>query len=141
VPYRGGAQATLAVSANEVNAFWIATSVALPFIRDGRVRALAVGGRTRTATLPDIPTVIEAGVPNYEYVPWLALFAPSGTPAPVLERLRQAFAEVLGQPEIKGRLASHGLDDESSSGDELMALIVAERARTAPLIRRIGLTQ
>jgi tripartite-type tricarboxylate transporter receptor subunit TctC len=141
VPYRGGAQATLAVSANEVNAFWIATSVALPFIRDGRVRAVAVGGRARTATLPEVPTVIEAGVPNYEYVPWLALFAPSGTPAPVLEQLRQAFAEVLGQPEIKGRLASHGLDAESSSGDELTALIVAERARTAPLIRRIGLAQ
>ena len=141
IPYRGGAQATLAVAAHEVDAFWIATSVALPFIRDGRVRALAVGGRTRTATLPDVPTVIEGGVPDYEYLPWLALFAPSDTPEAVVDLLQKALAEALGSPDVKRRLAAQGLEAEASSGESLIATITAERTRTAAVIKRIGLTQ
>jgi tripartite-type tricarboxylate transporter receptor subunit TctC len=141
VPYRGGAQATLAIASDEVNAFWIATSVALPFIQEGKVRALAVGGRTREAALPGVPTVAEAGVADYEYLPWLGLFARTGTPSPVLDLLRKEFADALASPEVRERLASQGLEPRTSSPDELLALIAEERARMAPLIKRLGLVQ
>jgi tripartite-type tricarboxylate transporter receptor subunit TctC len=141
VPYRGGAQATLAIASDEVNAFWIATSVVLPFIQEGKVRALAVGGRTREAALPGVPTVAEAGVPDYEYLPWLGLFARAGTPSPVLDLLRKEFADALASPEVRERLASQGLEPRTSSPDELLALIAEERARMAPLIKRLGLVQ
>lgn len=140
VPYRGGAQATLAIAANEVDAFWIATSVALQFIRERKVRALAVGGRTRTAILPEVPTVDEAGVAGFEYTPWLALFAPSDTPPAVVELLRREFAEELGRGDVTKRLAAQGLEAEASSGAALMAMIAVERTRTAALIKRIGFT-
>jgi tripartite-type tricarboxylate transporter receptor subunit TctC len=139
VPYRGGAQATLAIASDEVNAFWIATSVALPFIQEGKVRALAVGGRAREATLPGVPTLAEAGVPDYEYLPWLGLFARTGTPSPVLDLLRKEFGDALASPDVRERLASQGLEPRTSSPDELLALITEERARTAPLIRKLGL--
>ncbi len=91
VPYRGGAAATQAISTGEVNAFWIATSVALPFIQANTVRAIAVGDRERTKTLPDVPTVDESGIKGYEYMPTLALFAPKGTPADVVAYLNREF--------------------------------------------------
>jgi tripartite-type tricarboxylate transporter receptor subunit TctC len=141
VPYRGGAQATLAIASDEVNAFWIATSVALPFIQEGKVRAIAVGGRTREPTLPDVPTVAETGLPDYEYLPWLALFARTGTPMPVLDLLRREFGDALAQADIKERLASQGLEPGTLSPEEVLALIAEERQRTAPLIKRLGLVQ
>lgn len=139
VPYRGGAQATQAIATGEVDVFWIATSVALPFIQAGKVRALAVGERQRTATLPDVPTVQEAGYPDYEFSGWLALFAPRGTPAKITERLRSEFIAALQDPEIEQRIKSQGVGIRTSTGDELMKEIIHEREKTSPIISRLGL--
>jgi tripartite-type tricarboxylate transporter receptor subunit TctC len=86
------------------------------------------------ATLPDIPTVAEAGVLGYEYLPWLGLFAKTGTPSLIIDLLRKEFGEALVSPEVRERLASQGLEPRTSSPDELLALITEERARTAPCL-------
>lgn len=141
VPYRGGAQATQAVSTGEVNAFWIATSVALPFIQAKTVRALAVGDRERTKTLPDVPTVSEAGVKGYEYMPTLALFAPKGTPPQVLAYLHREFTASLKDPDVIKRLEAAGLEAHSSTGEQLQASLSEEAKRMAPLVKKLNIGQ
>ena len=139
VPYRGGAQATQAISTGEVNAFWIATSVALPFIQAKTVRALVVGTTQRTTTLPDVPTVDEAGIKGYEYTPTLALFAPKGTPPAVVDYLNREFTLSLKDPEVVKRLAAAGLEAQSSTGAALQASLAAEAKRMAPLVKKLGI--
>jgi tripartite-type tricarboxylate transporter receptor subunit TctC len=141
IPYRGGAQATQAISTGEVNAFWIATSVALPFLQAKTVRALAVGERTRTKALPDVPTVDEAGVKGYEYSPTLALFAPKGTPPEVVAYLAREFTTSLSDPEVIKRLEAAGLEPQASSGAELQASLAAEAKHMAPLVKKLGIGQ
>ncbi|HEX3442027.1 MAG TPA: tripartite tricarboxylate transporter substrate binding protein [Pseudolabrys sp.] len=141
IPYRGGAQATQAISTGEVNAFWIATSVALPFLQAKTVRALAVGERTRTKALPDVPTVDEAGVKGYEYSPTLALFAPKGTPPEVVAYLAREFTTSLSDPEVIRRLEAAGLEPQASSGAELQASLAAEAKHMAPLVKKLGIGQ
>ena len=139
VPYRGGAQATQAIAAGEVNAFWIATSVALPFIEAGTVRVLAVGDKSRTTTLPNVPTVDEAAIPGYEYSASLALFAPAGTPKQVLDLLRREFTAALNDPDTMAKLRKAGLEGRSSTSEELLAWLKAETARVQNLVERVGL--
>jgi tripartite-type tricarboxylate transporter receptor subunit TctC len=141
IPYRGGAQATQAISTGEVNAFWIATSVALPFLQAKTVRALAVGERERTKALPDVPTVDEAGVKGYEYSPTLALFAPKGTPPKVVAYLGREFTASLKDPEVIKRLEAAGLEPQASTGAELQASLAAEAKRMAPLVKKLGIGQ
>lgn len=141
IPYRGGAQATQAVSTGEVNAFWIATSVALPFLQAKTVRALAVGERARTKALPDVPTVDEAGVKGYEYSPTLALFAPKGTPPEIVAYLGREFTTSLKDPEVIKRLEAAGLEPQASTGAELQASLATEAKRMAPLVKKLGIGQ
>jgi tripartite-type tricarboxylate transporter receptor subunit TctC len=139
VPYRGGAQATQAIAAGEVNAFWIATSVALPFIEAGTVRVLAVGDKTRTKTLPNVPTVDEAAIPGYEYTASLALFAPAGTPKDVLDLLRREFTAALNDPDTVAKLQKAGLEGRSSTPEALQSWLKTEMARVRTLVERVGL--
>lgn len=141
VPYRGGAQATQAISTNEVNAFWIATSVALPFIQSNKVRALVVGERERTKMLPDVPTVDEAGIKGYEYTPTLALFAPKGTPPAVIGYLHREMALSLKDPDVIKRLEAAGLEAQSSTGAALQASLGSEAKVMAPLVKKLGIGQ
>lgn len=139
VPYRGGAQATQAIAAGEVNAFWIATSVALPFIEAGTVRVLAVGDKSRTRTLPNVPTVDEAAIPGYEYMASLALFAPAGTPKEIVEFLRREFTAALNDPDTMTKLQKAGLEGRSSTAEELQSWLKAETSRVQVLVERVGL--
>lgn len=139
VPYRGGAQATQAIASGEVNAFWIATSVALPFIEAGTVRVLAVGDKTRTKTLPNVPTVDEAAIPGYEYTASLALFAPAGTPKDVLDLLRREFTAALNDPDTVAKLQKAGLEGRSSTPEALQSWLKTEMARVQTLVERVGL--
>src|SRR5687768_12667248 len=88
VPYKGATAAAAGLAAGQVQVMFIAHSLALPFLPSGKVRPIAFAGGKRSAAFPDLPTVAEAGVPGYDYSSWIALFAPKGTPAPVLAKLR-----------------------------------------------------
>jgi tripartite-type tricarboxylate transporter receptor subunit TctC len=137
VPYKGGSPATTATVAGEVAAMFAGTSTA-PMIRAGKLRALAVTGVHRSAAFPDLPTIAEF-YPGFETTIWLGLFAPAGTPEPVLALLRANVAKVLALPEVKQRLnRGGGLDPYASSPQEFEALIQRDYEKYGKIVRAIG---
>ena len=139
VAYRGGAQATTAISTGEVDVFWIASSVAVPFIQAGTVRALAIGETKRAKFMPDLPTVAEQGYPDYAYEGWFGLFTAAGTPNAAREILRREFTAALAMPDVIERLAVLGMIPHPTTEDEATAMIRKKDAVMGPLIRRLGL--
>jgi tripartite-type tricarboxylate transporter receptor subunit TctC len=138
VPYRGGAAATQAIATGEVNVFWIAVSVAQPFIEAKTVRAIAVGDDKRIKLLPDVPTVGET-IKGYDYMPIFALFVPKGTPPEVANFLHKEFTTSLKKPEVIKRLEAAGLEAHTSSPAELNAALEKEAKRLGPLVRKLGI--
>jgi len=141
VPYRGGAQATMAISQGEVDVFWINTSVALPFIESDKVKALAVGSRSRIDVLPDVPTVREQGLPDYQYTGLFTLVAPAKTPAATMDTLHKAFADALADPKVIDLLTKQGFTPRSSTGAEVTEMLKEENTRITPIIKQIGIAK
>jgi tripartite-type tricarboxylate transporter receptor subunit TctC len=137
VPYRGGGPAGIALLAGEVTAMFGGGSIA-PIIQSGKARGLAVTGTQRLAQLPDLPTIGEI-YPGYEVLIWHGLFAPVGTPAAIIERLRTEVQAVLAQPEIRERLAASGSGEPYvSTPEEFAARIRGDHEKYGKLIRSIG---
>jgi tripartite-type tricarboxylate transporter receptor subunit TctC len=137
VPYKGGAPAMTATVAGEVAAMFAGTSTA-PQIRAGRLRALAVTGAKRSEAFPELPAIGEF-YPGYEVTIWLGLFAPAGTPEPVLGRLREEVAKALAAEDVKEKLNSAGgLQAFATSPAEFAALIRSDYDRYGKLVREIG---
>lgn len=109
VPYKGAPQAITDLIAGRVDILFANAAVALPQIKAGAVRALAVTSARRLAALPDLPTMVEAGVPNFEADQWLGILAPAGTPSRVLQRLRAETDKALGKEEVRATLAQSGM--------------------------------
>ena len=113
--------------------------VTLPHIQDGRLRALAVTGRQRLATLPDVPTFAEAGLPGYEYNSWIGIVAPAGTPAAVVERLNRPISQILATEEARAWFAGQGVEPGDQSAEAFAAFVREENAKAGRLIRQLGL--
>jgi tripartite-type tricarboxylate transporter receptor subunit TctC len=138
VPYRGGAPATTATMAGEVQAMFAGTSTA-PQIRAGRLRALAVAGAKRTPAFPDLPAIAEF-YPGFANSIWLGLFGPAGLPEEVLSKLRGEIRKVLSLPETREKLgAGGGLEPYSTTPGEFNALIHNDYERFGKLIKDIGI--
>lgn len=140
VPYRGGAQATADVLAGRVPVIFLAILEALPFIRDGKLRALAVTSPDRLPVLPDVPTVAEAGLAGYAVEFWQGLFVPAATPSPVVARLNQAARAAATDPALVQDMAGRGIAVVASSPEELGALLARETREWAELVRATGIT-
>src|SRR5262244_3605332 len=110
VPFKGGGPAMIDVLGGHTKVVFSTTITALPHVRAGRLRALGVGGRERTAVLPDTPTIAETGVPGYEAVNWIGIVAPAGTPAAITARLHAEISAVLDSPDMQKQFASEGVD-------------------------------
>jgi tripartite-type tricarboxylate transporter receptor subunit TctC len=108
VPYKGGGPAMNDVMSGQVPVFFANMASSLPQIQAGRLRALAITGAKRSPALPDIPTMAEAGVPGYEVYEWNAIFAPAGTPAPVIAKLADAISKAVQAPDFRKRVESLG---------------------------------
>jgi tripartite-type tricarboxylate transporter receptor subunit TctC len=108
VPYKGGGPAMNDVMGGQVPMFFANMASSLPQIKAGKLRALAITGAKRSPALPDIPTMVEAGVPGYENYEWNAIFAPAGTPAPVIAKLADAIAKATRSADFRERVASLG---------------------------------
>jgi tripartite-type tricarboxylate transporter receptor subunit TctC len=139
VPYKGAPPALVDLAAGQVQVMFASPPSALPVVRSGRVRAIATTGAKRAAYLPEVPTAIESGLPGYETGSWQALFAPSKTPRPVIDRLHHEVADIARQPEMRERLAADGSEPIGSTPQELERHIAAETARYAKLIKAMGL--
>ena len=135
IPYKGSAPAIQDVIGGQVPLMFDTTVVASPFIQSGKVRALAVTSAKRVATLPDVPTMAEAGVPGYEVVSWQAMFAPAGTPPAIVQRLQTEVAAILKQPEVQERLAKLGVDPSGMAPQQLAEFQAAEIAKWAKVVK------
>ncbi|WP_431125948.1 tripartite tricarboxylate transporter substrate binding protein [Variovorax paradoxus] len=135
VAYKGGGPALTDVMSGHVPVFFASLASSLPFIQGGKLRALAVTGKTPSPALPQLPTVAEAGLPGYEVYEWNAVFVPAGTPAPVVERLSKEFAATLKDPEVRTRLEALGAEVIGSSPAELDSFRRAEIAKWTRLAK------
>lgn len=135
VPYRGATQAAADLAAGHVQVMFIAHTLALPFLDGNRVRLIAYAGPRRSKAMPDIPTVAEQGVAGYDYSSWIALFAPKGTPEPVIARLRTAAQKALAAPGVEDRLARAGNEIWPLDHAALAATMAADTARWREVVR------
>jgi tripartite-type tricarboxylate transporter receptor subunit TctC len=140
VPYKGGGPALVDLLAGRVPVMVSGTQGALPFIRSGKARALAVTSTKRSTAMPDVPTVAEAlGLPAYEALNWQGLFAPAGTPAPVVRRLADETIKVLDAPDVKARLGELGFDPVGNTPAVFAALVLAEQRKWTKIIQAAGI--
>jgi tripartite-type tricarboxylate transporter receptor subunit TctC len=133
VPYKGGGPAMVDVISGQVPLFFSSMASAMSYVKSGKMRPVAIAAKERSAALPEVPTVAEAGLPGYEMYEWNALFAPAGTPKPIIDRLSKEIAIVLKDPDVKGRLAGIGAEVVGSTPEEL------DRFRRAELEKWINL--
>ena len=139
VPYKGGAQAGLDVISGQIAAYFGGMGAALPLARAGKVRALAVTSAKRTTIAPDIPTMVEAGVPGYEHLLWNAVFAPAGTPKNVIARLDAELAKAVNAPDVRERFTAIGVEPASKSSEEMTRYLKNEIDKYGKIVRAIGL--
>ncbi len=135
VPYKGGAGAIVDTIAGHVSMYFSTLQTALPHIRSGKVRGLAVTTAKRSQAAPEFPTFAESGLPGYEMAAWHMLLAPAGTPREIVTRLYTEAAKGLVQPDAKQRLLSQGFDIVASAPDAAAAYLKADLVRTAKIIR------
>jgi tripartite-type tricarboxylate transporter receptor subunit TctC len=139
VPYKGAQAAYQDLLPGRVDMFFDNSATARPHIQNGRVKAIAVSSPQRVAYHPDVPTVREAGV-DFEQVTWVGYFAHAATPAPILERLREAFAKALATPEVPAMLEKRGAFPMRMSAGEAEALVASDIEKWTKLIRNAGLS-
>jgi tripartite-type tricarboxylate transporter receptor subunit TctC len=123
-----------ALLGNQIDIAFISTPLILPHIQAGKVKAVAVGGRQRSAVLPDVPTLSET-FPGFEQVSWFGLLAPAGVPKEVSAKIRSAMAGTLQTPEVRQRLSERGFDVVASSPEEFLRFVRAESDKLGKLIR------
>ncbi len=139
VPYKGGGQATIDVISGQMAAYFSGMAGGLPHVRSGKVRGLAVTTAQRSQIAPDIPTMIEAGVPGYEHVLWNAVFAPAATPKDVVARLEAELVKTVGAPDLRERFAALGVEPNSRTSAQMAAYLKTEIDKYGKIVREIGL--
>jgi tripartite-type tricarboxylate transporter receptor subunit TctC len=139
VPYKGGGQAATDLIAGHVNWTFDGATVQLPLMKAGRIRALAVSSSTRVASMAEVPTLAEAGVPGYEFTAWSGIALPAGTPPTIVARLHAEISKILASAEAKEHFSSLGLSAGADTMDAFAAQIRAEHAKWGDIIKQTGM--
>jgi tripartite-type tricarboxylate transporter receptor subunit TctC len=139
VPYKGGAPAIAELVGGQLNFMIENVPGTMPHVKSGKLRALAITSAQRSPLAPDLPTMIEAGVPGYEMSAWNAIFAPKGTPPDIVVRLHAELVRVLRGPEMKEQCAALGAEPIGNTPDELTAFLKADKARWGEIIQARGI--
>jgi tripartite-type tricarboxylate transporter receptor subunit TctC len=139
IPYKGTGQAVIDLLAGHVQFFCISPPVAMPHVKSGKLRGLAVTSTTRNPALPDMPTVAESGLPGYEAITWHSIVVPAKTPKPIVKRLNTELVKIVNLPDTKERFLAQGLTPVGSTPEQLGALIKEESIMYAKLVKQIGL--
>lgn len=135
VPYRGGGPAVTDVMAGQVPLLWVSIPAAAQFVKTGKLKALAVSTVKRSAAFPDVPTVQEAGVADFEVDSWYAMFVPAKTPKPIIDKLNAALNTVLKEPEIKEKLLAQGSEAVGGPPEALAKAVATELPKWAKLAK------
>ncbi|EER58288.1 conserved hypothetical protein [Acidovorax delafieldii 2AN] len=139
IPYKGSGPAVSDLLGGQINYMFDSITSARPHIQSGKLRALGVTTAKRSSTLPDVPTLAEAGVPGYEVSPWFAVFMPAATPKPIVAKLNAALLAAMKDPEVVKRFESIGAEPVGSSPDELAKHLARESERWTKLITERGI--
>ena len=139
VPYKGGGPAMTDFLGGQVDLFVGVVSTAVPYVQQGRARALAVTGARRAAPLPEVPTVAESGWPDFDATTWYALVGPARLPAPIVERWHRELVAALAVPAVRSALIERGFEPAPSTPAELAAYLRSETQKWAPLVKSLGL--
>ena len=139
VPYKGGGPALTDLLGGQVSMYFASLPAAAAHLKTGRVRALAVSGKQRVATLPDVPTVSESGVPGYDFIGWYGLLAPAATPAAVLARLNAEANKFIKTREFSDRISADGAEPAGGTAEAFGALIRADIVKWAAVVKHAGL--
>lgn len=139
VPYKGSGQGVIDLLAGHVSVMTPSILTALNYVKNGRLRALGVTSAKRAAGAPQIPTIAEAGVPDYEAVQWFGVLAPAGTPRDIVTRLHKEVVRTVQTPDIRQKLMNDGADPVGSSPEEFARFIRAETAKWAKVASEIGI--
>jgi len=138
VPYKGAGQGLIGLMTKEVNMILAAPPAVLPHTRNGQLRALAVSSATRSPPLPNVPTVIEAGIPGFDLSAWYCLMAPGGTPRSVIEVIRTALVKTITTPPISDRLIAEGAAPEPTTPEEFASLISSDLKKWGKAVKISG---
>ena len=138
VPFQGGGPATTALLSGQVQCMSTTPSAALPHVKDGRMRPLAVWGRSRLAGFEDVPSFIERGFGEIEFYIWVGLFAPAGTPAAVLETIRTACRSVVDDADFRRAMAAAGNTVDYREGEAFQRFYDEDTARGVRIVRSLG---
>ncbi len=138
VPYRGSAPALTDLMGGQTQVMFDNMPSSIPFVREGKLRALAVTTAKRSPALPDVPTIAEAGVPGFDATSWFGLLAPAGTPAPVIARLNASILKALADPEVKKKLVEQGAEPSGETPEQFAAFIKTETVKWGDVVKRSG---
>jgi tripartite-type tricarboxylate transporter receptor subunit TctC len=138
VPYKGVATGVIDLIGGQVQMMFAIMQSALPHVKAGRLRALAVSSGKRTSSAPDLPTIAESGVPGYEFISWNAVHVPAGTPRSLIRTIHGEIGKVLALPDVKERMFGLGLEVASSTPEKLGELVRSDIAKWGKVIRESG---
>ncbi len=139
VPYRGGGPAVTDVMGGQVPLLWVSIPAAAQFVKTGKLKALGVSTLKRSAAFPDVPTLQEAGVPDFEVDSWYAMFVPAKTPRPVIDKLNRALNTTLQDPEIREKLLAQGSEAVGGTPEALGKTVDVELVKWAKLAKDAGI--
>jgi len=139
VPYRGSAPAILDLIGGRVHVMFDSIASALPHIRAGKLRAIAVASNTRSSLLPNMPTVAES-LPGYSAHSWLGIFVPAGTPQSIVQRLQRDLVAAIDEPKTQARLVEAGFEPKSSTQEDFVKLVRDEMEKWRPVVKMSGAT-
>ena len=140
IPYRGGGPALTDTIAGQVDMSFPVLSAAQGHVQAGKLRALGVTGMKRSALLPNVPTIAEAGLPGYAFETWFTVFAPAGTPKPVIDKLNATLLATLQSTPVKERMSKEGFEPTPSTPEQARARLVADMPKWAQLIKERGIS-
>ena len=140
VPYKSSTTAATDLMGGRLSLMFDNLTTAVPHVKAGRLRALAVTSERRVAALPDVPTMVESGLPGFVVTPWWGVFAPAGTPRPVVDRLNRDIVAVMKTPEVRDFFAAQGTDVIANSPEEFARYVKGEAARWGAVVRASGAT-
>ena len=140
VPFKGSGPSMTAVLGGEVQVLFENISAAVPNVKAGRLRPIAVTSMTRSAPLPDVPTLNESGLPGFEVLAWFAMFAPAATPKDIIARLNAEFVKALRDPAVQAQMLSRGLEPRPMTPDEFNAIWRKDVEKYALIVKKAKIT-
>ena len=135
IPYRGGGPAMNDLMGGQVPLLWVSIPAAAQFVKTGKVKALAVSTVKRSAAFPDVPTMQEAGVPDFNVDSWYAMFVPAKTPRPIIDKLNKALNVIVAEPAIREKLLQQGAEGVGGTPEALAKVVDSELVRWAKLVK------